>query len=140
MAGNTTKRTIGKAREHAISVYCEGKAEDERKAAIRDLHEALCKTQPYAKHMQASDITVEEMYSIVEHLRSYGWAQAVYMPIASFCSAKPLGYLLSHKQELLGNKGQEAFTDSYGGLRKFFVGFFGNVRGGKKNLKGFKKN
>lgn len=125
MADNIEKLEVEIAREHAINIYRQSKPDEDRKAAVRNLYHALRENQPFAEYMQASDMTEEEMYRIVERLRDYGWAQGIYMPIASFSHKKPLEYVLSHKQELLGKKGFEAFSDSFIALRRFFVGPMG---------------
>ena len=120
MADKTKGLSIGYQRERAILIYC-NEIEGDREEAIFDLFNALCIAQPYAKYMRDSDLTAQEMYCIAERLRQYGWAQATYLPIASFCMVNPLRYLLSHKQELLGNKGLDAFNDAHIRLKRFFV-------------------
>ncbi len=123
MADKIKKPSVVKAQEQAINVYC-NRVEGDRKAVIRDLYNVLCQTQPYARYMQASDMTVEEMYGIAERLRyvtGSGWLAAYYMPIMPFCRAKPLRYVLAHRQELLGNKGPEAFGETFVHLERLFL-------------------
>ena len=122
MADKENKLSISKARDHSTNVYCE-KEEGDRMTVIRELYDALRQTQPYAKFIQASDMTVVEMYGIAERLRKTGWAQAHYLPIVAFCRVKPLQYVLAHRQELLGNMGQDTYAEAHYRLMRFFVSF-----------------
>ncbi len=127
MKAASEKQSIGKAREHAINVYC-NRVEGDRKTVILELYDTLKKTSPYAKHMQDSDMTADEMYRIAERLRALtgsGWLEAYYLPIIPFCRADSLKYLIAHKQDLLGNSGNEAFSEAYARLKRFFVTVFG---------------
>ena len=115
--------SVYKAEQHAINVYS-NKTQGDRKASIFDLYDTLCKFEPYAQSMRESDMTKQEMYEIAERLRFHtgsGWLEYYYLPIMPFCRLKSLQYLLAHKQELLGNKGQDAFGEAFFRLERFFV-------------------
>ena len=120
------KASFHKAQERAILVFS-GKAEGDRKAVVQDLYDALSKTQPHAKYLRDSDMTAEDMYAIADHMREMGltWEKAYYIPIQCFCVEKPLRYVSQHKQETMGNKGREAFSEAYNHLKGCFLQFLG---------------
>ncbi len=120
------KPSVIKAQEKAILVFS-GKETGDKKAVIQALYDALCTKQPYAKYLQNSDMTWEDMYTIAEYMRGIGlnWEKAFYMPIQPFCKVKSLRYILAHKQEAMGCKGREAFFGVYWYLRSCFVQFLG---------------
>ncbi len=128
MTHSNGKPSVFKVEQKAILVFS-GKETGDKKAVTQALYDALCTKQPYAKYLQNSDMTWEDMYAIAEHMRGIGltWEKAYYMPIQSFCRVKSLKYILAHKEESLGNKGTEEFLKLYVYLKSCFIKAFGLV-------------
>ena len=115
------KLSVNGAQNRAIEVFS-AKASGDKQAVIQDLYDALLRKRRYAKHLQNSDLTWEDMFKIAENIHKIGvgWDKAFYMPIQPFCRVKSLKYIIAHKKEASGDMGTDVFLHTLAELKTFF--------------------
>ncbi len=120
-----TKTILAKALNKATLVVSK-KVEGDEGALLSDFHKALISSKLYQRAADGINISRDELVDIVSRLREYGfsWDKGVYIPLQAFCEKKPLGHILHHKEELLGKKGREAFSDEAIKIKNMFMRSF----------------
>lgn len=119
---NRPTPSVHQAQEAAILVLSRKRDGDET-SVYNDLYNALAASGKLGKLLSEYGLTRQEMEDISRHLLDNGlcWEKHIFMPVQIFCRARPLRYVLEHKEDLTGKRGQEAFAETYRHLRNYFL-------------------